>query len=101
MLVAEGDAMAEREWDALINSLSALTSRPTAERKLRLFAVACCDRVRHLFVVEVSWQAVCVADWFAGTQATEETLVQANDAAQRANRSYLHSTTHAGFACSR
>jgi hypothetical protein len=48
-----------------------------SERKLRLFAVACCRRVEHLIPVAVVQQAIQVAERYADKTATEEERIAA------------------------
>src|SRR4051794_11085710 len=52
-----------------------------SDRKLRLFAVACCRRIGHLFVhADMAW-GLEVAERFADGTATGEELRQANELA--------------------
>ncbi len=52
-----------------------------SNRKFRLFALACCRRVQHLMVHDVSCRALEVAQKFADGQASADELETANDAA--------------------
>jgi len=75
--------MSESDW------LSANDPTPMLEfllasaslRKQRLFAVACCNRVRHLLVDERSRNAVALAERFANGAATEQELEAASQVA--------------------
>lgn len=97
--------MTEQEWlvsEAPQRMLSGLndaagpwgirTFRPS-ERKLRLFAVACCRMVWHLLTDERSRRAVEVAERYADGLATEEELLEAfnfsHQAANDANAGYF------------
>jgi hypothetical protein len=59
--------------------------RPS-ERKLRLFAVACCSRIRPLLRDERSWEAVQTSAAYADGRATAEELRSAREAAWAATR---------------
>ena len=69
----EAGWLASGDLDALLRFLLGRAS----ERKLRLFACACCRRVWHLLADPRSRQAVEVAERFADGQATEVELATA------------------------
>jgi hypothetical protein len=74
--------MTEAEWVACTDPdpiLEFLRGKAT-DRKLRLFAVACCRRVCHLLSDERSRQAVEVAERYADGSATREDLSEAEAA---------------------
>jgi hypothetical protein len=80
--------MTEREWldsEDLRPMLAWLRGR-ASERKLRLFACACCRRVWHLLHHPVSRAAVCVAELYAEDGRTEQHLAQAQAEASAAAR---------------
>jgi hypothetical protein len=83
--------MTEAEWQACQEPqrmLNALRGR-VSERKLRLFAVACCRRLWHLFDDPRSRIAVEVAESLADGLARDEDREAARAAAQHARRDAL------------
>jgi hypothetical protein len=71
----EGRPMDEAKWGACGDSqrMLAFVLRRLSERKQRLFAVACCRRIWHLFRREESRQAVEAAERYAeGTARAKE-----------------------------
>jgi len=75
--------MTEREWQACADPtlmLTELTGR-VSERKLRLFAVACCRHIWHLLPDQRSRSAVEVAERYADGLAGKRELAAAKGAA--------------------
>jgi hypothetical protein len=68
--------MTEAEWLACEDPTKMLLFllRRGSKRKLRLFSVACCQRIWPLIANERSRSAVLVAERFADAQATSEEL---------------------------
>lgn len=73
----------EAEWQASADPLMMLARKliEADERKLRLFAVACCRSVEHLLIDPRSKNAVAVAEEYADGLATENELEAAGEQA--------------------
>jgi hypothetical protein len=78
--------MTEADWLACTDPQKMLRflRGKASDRKLRLFAVACCRRVQHFMVDDLSRRAVQVAEEFTDGQATIQELQTARDAASDA-----------------
>jgi hypothetical protein len=73
--------MNEQEWLQCTDPAQMLEflKDKTTDRKCRLFAVACCQRVWHL-LTEIGKEAVCCAERFADGTATAKELASADNA---------------------
>jgi hypothetical protein len=72
--------MTEKEWLACADPRPMLEFRTDAmsERKVRLFAWACCQRISHLLVLADSQTALKILEKYADGQASLEDLVAVN-----------------------
>ena len=78
--------MTEAQWLTSTDSMSMLEflKGKANGRKLRLFAVACCRRIWHLFLHEDSFKSLEVGERFAEGEATDEELRMADELAMLA-----------------
>src|ERR1700733_3657124 len=79
--------MNEEEWMATTNPQAMLKfyKAKLSDRKLRLFACACCRRIWHLMIDQHSQQAVEAAEMFSDKNVTKEELDAFCRAARQAN----------------
>jgi hypothetical protein len=84
--------MSEREWLEAPNTLRCWDEGPhrewTTDRKLRLWACACCRRISHLLPDKRSRDAIEVAERFADGRATEVEGAAAFEAASAATDAF-------------
>jgi hypothetical protein len=80
--------MTEAEWlqSPHVNLMLDFLRGEANDRKLRLFACACCRRVWHLLTDDRSREAVTLTERFADGQASAKALTAAKLAARRAAR---------------
>src|SRR5205807_1734568 len=90
---AKGTAMTDDDWvkmwltdedfDFLFDFLGGM-AKPS-ERKLRLFAVACCRSIEKLITEETSWQAIILAERHADSRVTIDLIRTAHAGAEAAS----------------
>ena len=92
--------MTEQEWVTCADPTPMLgfLRDKASERKLRLFAVACCCRILRLFTDQRSVNAVLVADRYLDGTASREELIEAGRAARRAYENAFQTHDNAAFA---
>src|SRR5262249_49857984 len=87
-------AMTEQDWLTSTDPEAMLAflrdGGRASERKLRLFAVACCRRIWDFLLDGRSREAVEVGEWYADGLADREQLVRATQAAEVAARILSH-----------
>src|SRR5262245_49228579 len=82
---ARSDDMTEQEWWGCTDPKQMLEflRGKASDRRLRLFACACCRRIEHLLPDQLSQKAVEVAERFAEGLADALELLRAADSAYR------------------
>src|ERR1700678_1005184 len=78
--------MTEQEWLVCRDPVKMLDylAEKTSDRKMRLFACACCRRIWHLLPDVRSKEAIIVAERYADGETSDEQLCDAAYAAQSA-----------------
>jgi hypothetical protein len=87
VLQQEARALTEREWLRSSTPFKMLPLRRenANNRRLRLFALACCRRIRHLLNDPRSWHALGVLEAYVERQAGKEDLAEAAAEAREAS----------------
>lgn len=95
--------MTEAQWLACadVYSMVDYLGNAASDRKLRLFAIACCRQVWHLLGDQRSWEIIAVAERHADGGATDEELAAAGMAASKVDNGSLDAEYYAAEAASR
>jgi hypothetical protein len=75
--------------------------KAASDRKLRLFAIACCRQIWHLLGDRRSREIIAVAERHAGGAANDEELAAAGEAASKVDNGSLDTEYYAAEAASR
>ena len=83
--------MTEQDWMSCADPTPMLVflGGKTSNRKFRLFACACCRRIRPLIRDKRSWQAVEIAEEYADGLADRHRLDEAAGGAREAKRQFM------------
>jgi hypothetical protein len=94
--------MTEAQWLACADVYPMVDhlGKAASDRKLRLFAIACCRRVWHLLGDQRSREIVAVAERYADGDANDEELAAAGEAASNVDNGTLDAEYYAAEAAS-
>jgi hypothetical protein len=94
--------MTEAQWLACadVSPMVDHLGEAASDRKLRLFAIACCRRVWHLLGDQRSREIIAVAERYADGDANDEELAAAGEAASNVDNGTLDAEDYAAEAAS-